>query len=122
MCLPQRALSLLLQGRMTHELASTTKAWTTLRGREVVSLGRELLGGNGIVSDFLVRRLHGFVFPVFFRFFRVGFQGFWRKTWTKLLSRKVTALGAELLGGSGIPATSSCVGRFMQRLPPMIKA
>ena len=39
---------------MTHELASTTKAWTTLRGRETVALGRELLGGNGIVSDFLV--------------------------------------------------------------------
>ena len=45
-----------VQGKMTHELASTTKAWTTLRGREVVSLGRELLGGNGVVSDFLVRR------------------------------------------------------------------
>lgn len=39
---------------MTHELASNTKAWTTLRGRETVALGRELLGGNGIVSDFLV--------------------------------------------------------------------
>lgn len=39
---------------MTHELASKTKAWTTLRGRETVALGRELLGGNGIVSDFLV--------------------------------------------------------------------
>lgn len=45
------------QGKMTHELASTTKAWTTLRGREVVSLGRELLGGNGIVTDFLVRAM-----------------------------------------------------------------
>ena len=43
-----------VQGKMTHELASTTKAWTTLRGRETVALGRELLGGNGIVSDFLV--------------------------------------------------------------------
>ena len=40
---------------MTHELASKTKAWTTLRGRETVALGRELLGGNGIVADFLVR-------------------------------------------------------------------
>ncbi len=44
-----------VQGKMTHELASKTKAWTTLRGRETVALGRELLGGNGIVSDFLVR-------------------------------------------------------------------
>jgi len=44
----------MMQGKMTHELASKTKAWTTLRGRETVALGRELLGGNGIVSDFLV--------------------------------------------------------------------
>lgn len=41
-------------GTMTHEQASLVKAWTTLRGREVVSLGREILGGNGILSDFLV--------------------------------------------------------------------
>ena len=42
-----------MQGEMTHEMASMVKAWTTLRGREVVALGRELLGGNGIVGDFL---------------------------------------------------------------------
>ncbi|BDA45206.1 Glutaryl-CoA dehydrogenase, mitochondrial [Coccomyxa sp. Obi] len=47
------------EGKMTHELASTTKAWTTLRGREVVSLGRELLGGNGVVADFLVAKAFG---------------------------------------------------------------
>ena len=41
---------------MTHEMASMVKAWTTLRGREVAALGRELLGGNGIVSDFLVAK------------------------------------------------------------------
>ncbi|KAA6417273.1 MAG: acyl-coenzyme A oxidase peroxisomal-like [Trebouxia sp. A1-2] len=40
-------------GKMSHADASMVKAWTTLRGREVVALGRELLGGNGIVSDFL---------------------------------------------------------------------
>ncbi|PRW59738.1 Acyl-coenzyme A oxidase peroxisomal [Chlorella sorokiniana] len=43
-------------GKMTHEQASLVKAWNTLRGREVVSLGRELLGGNGILSDFLVAK------------------------------------------------------------------
>ena len=42
---------------MTHEMASTVKAWNTRTGREVVSLGRELLGGNGIVSDFLVAKV-----------------------------------------------------------------
>lgn len=40
-------------GKMSHADASMVKAWTTLRGREVVALGRELLGGNGIVSDYL---------------------------------------------------------------------
>jgi len=41
---------------MSHEMASVAKAWNTSRGREVVALGRELLGGNGIVSDFLVAK------------------------------------------------------------------
>ncbi|PSC71354.1 Acyl-coenzyme A oxidase peroxisomal [Micractinium conductrix] len=43
-------------GTMTHEQASLCKAWTTLRGREVVALGRELLGGNGILAEFLVAK------------------------------------------------------------------
>jgi acyl-CoA oxidase len=43
-------------GGMTHEQASLVKAWTTARGREVVALGREILGGNGILSDFLVAK------------------------------------------------------------------
>jgi acyl-CoA oxidase len=33
------------------------KAWNTLRARETVALGRELLGGNGILSDFLVAKV-----------------------------------------------------------------
>ena len=52
-----------MQDKMTHELASKTKAWTTLRGRETVALGRELLGGNGIVSDFLVSIGLPFILP-----------------------------------------------------------
>ena len=47
------------QGRMTHEHASLAKAWNSLRGREVCALGRELLGGNGIVADFLVAKAFG---------------------------------------------------------------
>ncbi|RMZ53518.1 hypothetical protein APUTEX25_003340 [Auxenochlorella protothecoides] len=43
-------------GRMSHEQASLVKAWTTARAREVVALGRECLGGNGIVADFLVAK------------------------------------------------------------------
>lgn len=34
-------------GQMSHEQASLVKAQITLRGREVVALGREMLGGNG---------------------------------------------------------------------------
>jgi len=43
-------------GKLSHADASMVKAWTTLRGREVVALGRELLGGNGVVGDFLVAK------------------------------------------------------------------
>lgn len=35
------------------------QAWTSLKAREVVSLGRELLGGNGILADFLVAKVRG---------------------------------------------------------------
>ena len=49
-------MSCVLQGKMTHEMASVAKAWNTSRGKEVVALGRELLGGNGIVGDFLVAK------------------------------------------------------------------
>ena len=51
-----RVTKLAEAGEVTHEQASLVKAWTTLRGREVVSLGREVLGGNGVVSDFLVAK------------------------------------------------------------------
>uniref|UniRef100_A0A0D3GGB5 Acyl-CoA oxidase/dehydrogenase middle domain-containing protein n=1 Tax=Oryza barthii TaxID=65489 RepID=A0A0D3GGB5_9ORYZ len=41
-------------GRMTTGQASLGKAWITKKARETVALGRELLGGNGIVTDFHV--------------------------------------------------------------------
>lgn len=44
------------EGRMTHDQASLVKAWSSLRGREVVALGRELLGGNGILGHFHVAK------------------------------------------------------------------
>lgn len=44
-------------GHMTHEMASTVKAWNTRTSREVMAMGRELLGGNGIVSNFLVAKV-----------------------------------------------------------------
>lgn len=51
-----RLTKLAENGTMTHEQASLVKAWTTLKGREVMALGREILGGNGIVSDYLVAK------------------------------------------------------------------
>ncbi|KAK3133036.1 hypothetical protein QOZ80_6AG0531200 [Eleusine coracana subsp. coracana] len=41
-------------GNMTVGQASMGKAWITKTARETVALGRELLGGNGIVTDFHV--------------------------------------------------------------------
>ena len=51
-----RCTRLFEEGKLSHEQASLVKAWTTAKGREVVGLGREVLGGNGIVSDFLVAK------------------------------------------------------------------
>lgn len=44
------------EGRLSHEAAALVKAWNTARGREVVALGRELLGGNGILAEFGVAK------------------------------------------------------------------
>ncbi|KAL6604051.1 hypothetical protein ACP70R_044412 [Stipagrostis hirtigluma subsp. patula] len=41
-------------GKMTIGQASLGKAWITKQARETVAVGRELLGGNGIVTDFHV--------------------------------------------------------------------
>jgi alkylation response protein AidB-like acyl-CoA dehydrogenase len=45
------------EGRLSHEAAALVKAWNTARGREVVALGRELLGGNGILAEFGVAKV-----------------------------------------------------------------
>ncbi|KAL6604052.1 hypothetical protein ACP70R_044413 [Stipagrostis hirtigluma subsp. patula] len=43
-------------GKITVGQASLGKAWITKQARETVALGRELLGGNGIVTDFHVAK------------------------------------------------------------------
>ncbi|KAG8388966.1 hypothetical protein BUALT_Bualt02G0180200 [Buddleja alternifolia] len=43
-------------GKMTIGHASLAKSWISLKARETVSLGRELLGGNGILTDFHVAK------------------------------------------------------------------
>ncbi|CAD6239669.1 unnamed protein product [Miscanthus lutarioriparius] len=42
-----------------------SKAWNSRMAREVVSLGRELLGGNGILADFLVAKAFCDLEPIY---------------------------------------------------------
>ncbi|XP_073105029.1 acyl-coenzyme A oxidase 4, peroxisomal [Elaeis guineensis] len=60
-----RLCKLYESGKMTPGHASLGKAWNSLKARETVSLGRELLGGNGILADFLVAKAFCDAEPVF---------------------------------------------------------
>ncbi len=46
-----RISKLVDEGKATMGQIALTKAWVTERGREVVRLGREMMGGNGIIFD-----------------------------------------------------------------------
>lgn len=50
---------------MTPGHASLGKSWITLRARETVALGRELLGGNGILADFYVAKAFCDLEPIY---------------------------------------------------------
>ncbi|XP_021288990.1 acyl-coenzyme A oxidase 4, peroxisomal [Herrania umbratica] len=60
-----RLCKLYEEGKMTPGQASLGKSWITLRARETVSLGRELLGGNGILADFLVAKAFCDLEPIY---------------------------------------------------------
>ncbi|KAL3536531.1 hypothetical protein ACH5RR_004992 [Cinchona calisaya] len=60
-----RLCKLYESGKMTPGHASMGKSWITLRARETVSLGRELLGGNGILTDFLVAKAFCDLEPIY---------------------------------------------------------
>lgn len=60
-----RLCKLYESGKMTPGHASMGKSWITLRARETVSLGRELLGGNGILADFLVAKAFCDLEPIY---------------------------------------------------------
>ena len=55
-CLVTRMAQLHAEGKLTDAHAAVAKAFATLRCRETVAWGRELLGGNGIVADYNVAR------------------------------------------------------------------
>ncbi|BBN05274.1 glutaryl-CoA dehydrogenase [Marchantia polymorpha subsp. ruderalis] len=52
-------------GKMTPGHASLAKAWNTKVAREVCALGRELLGGNGILGDFNVAKAFCDLEPIY---------------------------------------------------------
>ncbi|PWZ30633.1 hypothetical protein Zm00014a_033633 [Zea mays] len=60
-----RLCKLYESGKMTPGHASLGKAWNSRTAREVVSLGRELLGGNGILADFLVAKAFCDLEPIY---------------------------------------------------------
>lgn len=60
-----RLCKLYESGKMTPGQASLGKAWTSKKARETVSLGRELLGGNGILAEFLVAKAFCDLEPIY---------------------------------------------------------
>eukprot|EP00245_Coleochaete_scutata_P003418 TRINITY_DN15035_c0_g1_i1.p1 TRINITY_DN15035_c0_g1~~TRINITY_DN15035_c0_g1_i1.p1 ORF type:complete len:447 (+),score=75.88 TRINITY_DN15035_c0_g1_i1:112-1452(+) len=92
-----RLVKLYEDGRMTSGQASIAKSWNTLRTRECVSLARELLGGNGILSDFLVAKAFCDLEPIY------TYEG------TYEVNALVT--GREVTGISGIKAPLSFKSR-----------
>ncbi|XP_021906266.1 acyl-coenzyme A oxidase 4, peroxisomal isoform X2 [Carica papaya] len=60
-----RLCKLYEKGKMTPGQASLGKSWITLRARETAALGRELLGGNGILADFLVAKAFCDLEPIY---------------------------------------------------------
>ncbi|XP_072982811.1 acyl-coenzyme A oxidase 4, peroxisomal isoform X2 [Typha latifolia] len=60
-----RLCKLYESGNLTPGRASLGKAWNSLKARETVSLGRELLGGNGILADFLVAKAFCDLEPIY---------------------------------------------------------
>ncbi|KAJ7961220.1 Acyl-coenzyme A oxidase 4, peroxisomal [Quillaja saponaria] len=52
-------------GKMTIGHAGLGKSWITSKARETAALGRELLGGNGILADFLVAKAFCDLEPIY---------------------------------------------------------
>jgi alkylation response protein AidB-like acyl-CoA dehydrogenase len=55
-CLVARTAQLDVAGKLTDSQAALSKAFCTSKSRETVAWARELLGGNGIVTDYNVAR------------------------------------------------------------------
>ncbi|GMI75852.1 acyl-CoA oxidase 4 [Hibiscus trionum] len=53
------------KGTITPDHASLGNSWITLKERETVALGRELLGSNGILADILVANAFCYLEPIY---------------------------------------------------------
>ncbi|XP_057435250.1 acyl-coenzyme A oxidase 4, peroxisomal isoform X2 [Lotus japonicus] len=60
-----RLCKLYESGKLTPGHASLGKSWISLRARETAALGRELLGGNGILADYLVAKAFCDLEPIY---------------------------------------------------------
>lgn len=60
-----RLCKLYEKGKMTPGHASLAKSWITFKARETAALGRELLGGNGILADFFVAKAFCDLEPIY---------------------------------------------------------
>lgn len=58
MLMAYRVSKLYEEGKATIGMAALAKAFTTDRAREITKLGREMMGGNGIVFDNYVMKAH----------------------------------------------------------------
>ncbi|XP_028075965.1 acyl-coenzyme A oxidase 4, peroxisomal-like isoform X1 [Camellia sinensis] len=60
-----RLCKLFEKGTVTVGQVSLGKSWISLKARETVALGRELLGGNGILTDFHVAKAFCDLEPIY---------------------------------------------------------
>ncbi|XP_028124853.1 acyl-coenzyme A oxidase 4, peroxisomal-like [Camellia sinensis] len=60
-----RLCKLFEKGTVTIGQVSLGKSWISLKARETVALGRELLGGNGILTDFHVAKAFCDLEPIY---------------------------------------------------------
>ena len=60
-----RVSELLDNRTLSSGQAALAKAWNTLRGRECAALAREILGGNGILSQYHVAKVFGDMEAIF---------------------------------------------------------
>ncbi|EPS73556.1 hypothetical protein M569_01198, partial [Genlisea aurea] len=94
-----RLCKLYESGKMTPGHASLGKSWISLKARETVSLGRELLGGNGILSDFLVAKAFCDLEPIY------TYEGTYDIN-TLVTGREITGIASFKPSSSGFSAKS----------------